>query len=76
MAARAHFLAADRPELPLGAKEVCRWMSAPTELGHGGLKRLGRYVLDHKRLVYVYPWQGAKHVETYSDTDWAGCTEA
>ena len=75
VAARANFLAADRPELQFGAKEVCRWMSAPTELGHGGLKRLGRYVLDHKRLVYAYPWQEAKHVDTYSDTDWAGCTK-
>ena len=30
-------------------------------------------ILDHKRLVYKFPWQSATHIEVYSDTDWAGC---
>ena len=37
------------------------------------LKRLGRFLEGHKRLVYQYPWQDAHMVDVYSDTDWAGC---
>ena len=54
--ARANYLAADRPELQYSAKEVCRWMSKPTELSVQSLKRLGRFIEGHKRLVYFYPW--------------------
>ena len=71
--ARANYLASDRPELQFAAKEVCRWMSAPTDLSLAALKRLGRFVKDRQRLVYFYPWQDVDRVDTYSDTDWAGC---
>jgi hypothetical protein len=71
--ARANYLASDRPELQFAGKEVCRWMSAPTDLSLVALKRLGRFLKEHKRLVYHYPWQDVDRVDTYSDTDWAGC---
>ena len=48
-------------------------MSSPTDLSLAALKRLGRFVKDHQRLVYHYPWQTVSRVDTYSDTDWAGC---
>ncbi len=73
--ARANYLAADRPELQFSSKEACRWMSAPTELSLGALKRLGRYLSEHRRLVFKYPWQTAEKVEVYSDTDWGGCAK-
>ena len=73
VAARANYIAADRPECQFPAKEVCRWMSAPTEVSLAALKRLGRYLEGRRRLVYTYPWQSADHIEAYSDTDWAGC---
>ena len=73
--ARANYLASDRPELQFPAKEVCRWMSSPTELALSALKRLGRYVVGHRRLVFHYPWQTVNRVDTYSDTDWAGCAK-
>ena len=73
VAARGIYLAADRPEVQFSAKEICRWMSAPTEGGVAALKRLGRYLEGHKRLVFRYPWQEAGSLEVYSDTDWAGC---
>ena len=73
VAARANDLASDRPELQFASKECCRWMAAPTELGLGGLKRLGRFVAGHRRLVFLYPWQTAARTDIYSDTDWAGC---
>jgi hypothetical protein len=71
--ARGNYLSSDRPELQFAAKEVCRWMSAPTDLSLAALKRMGRYVHEHRRLVYHYPWQTVSRVDTYSDTDWAGC---
>ena len=70
-AARANYLSADRPDCQYAAKEICRWMSAPTELSMAALKRLGRYLLGRPRLVFKYPFQEADSVECYSDTDWA-----
>ena len=75
VAARGNFLAADRPELQFSCKEICRWMSSPTEHSLKALKRLGRFLEGHRRLVYEYPWQDASSIETYSDTDWAGCAK-
>ena len=63
VAARANYLASDRPELQFASKECCRWMAAPTELGLGGLKRLGRFVAGHRRLVFLYPWQTAARTD-------------
>ena len=57
VAARANYLAADRPDIQFAAKEVCRSMSAPTEMALGALKRLCRYLVGARRLVYVYEWQ-------------------
>ena len=48
-------------------------MSKPGSLAQAALKRLGRYVLKHKRIVYKFPWQAVTHIEAYSDMDWAGC---
>ena len=36
------------------------------------MKRLGRYLLGHKRLVWTYPWPRAEGIDC-SDTDWTGC---
>ena len=44
LAARANYLSADRPDCQFAAKEICRWMSSPTELSMNALKRLGRYL--------------------------------
>ena len=73
LAARANYLSADRIDLQFSAKEICRFMSAPTETSVGALKRMGRYLLGHKRLVYKYPWQEAAGIDVHSDTDWSGC---
>ena len=48
-------------------------MSSPTEMSVAALKRMGRYLLGHQRLVYTYPWQQASGIDVYSDTDWSGC---
>ena len=59
LAARANYLAADRPDIQYAAKEICRWMQEPTELGVQALKRLARYLKGKPRLVFNYPWQEA-----------------
>ena len=73
LAARANYLAQDRIDLQFSAKEICRSMSSPTDMSQNALKRLGRYLLGHKRVVYRYPFQRADHIDVYSDTDWSGC---
>ena len=48
-------------------------MSSPTQTAINALKRLCRYLLGARRLVYKYEWQEADRIECYSDTDWSGC---
>jgi hypothetical protein len=72
-AARANYLAADRPDAQFAAKEVCRWMSAPTASAWNALKRLVRYLVGLPRLVFRYADQAIDAVDAYADTDWAGC---
>ena len=71
--ARASYLAADRIDILFSAKEVCRFMSCPTDLANLALKRMARYLKDRPRLVWDYPYQRADRLEVYTDTDWAGC---
>ncbi len=72
-AARANYLAADRLDCQFAAKEICRWMSKPTESSWTALKRLCRYLVGLPRLVHIYRWQCADTIDVYTDTDWAGC---
>jgi hypothetical protein len=73
LAARGNYLAQDRIDVQFAAKEICRFMSSPTESADTALKRLGRYLLGHKRMIYKYPFQRAGAIDVYSDTDWSGC---
>jgi hypothetical protein len=76
LAARANYLAADRPDMAYAAKEICRLMSAPTHGAWRALKRVARYLVGKPRMVYMYPWvDGATSAcDICVDTDWAGCT--
>ena len=51
MVARLNYLSQDRSDIQFAVKEVCRGMSKPTEGDVLKLKRLGRYLKDHPRLV-------------------------
>ena len=73
LAARANYLAADRPDCQYAAKKICRWMDQPTEWGVLALKRLARYLVGKPRLIWHYRWQQSLTMDVYSDTDWAGC---
>ena len=76
LAARANYLAADRMDIQLGAKEACRDMAAPRVASRQKLKRIARYLLRFPRGVVRYrPAEdgGEGPLEVYSDSDWAGC---
>ena len=72
-AARGNYLSADRIDAQFGCKEICRWMSSPTQMSWKALKRLARFFAGAPRLVYVYRQQDVSHIDVYTDTDWAGC---
>jgi len=72
-AARGNYLAADRIDSQFACKEICRWMSKPTDHSWQALKRICRYLRGVPRLVYTYPCQEVAGIDVYTDTDWAGC---
>ena len=74
LAGRANYVAADRIDVLYAAKEVCRFMSKPTDLAIGAFKRLARYLRARPRMVFDFEYQSAAGLEACSDTDWAGCT--
>ena len=74
IAARANYLAADRPDVMYSVKEICRQMAKPTVKGWKQLKRLARYLIMNPRTILEYPWQSREsEFEWFSDSDWAGC---
>ena len=73
-AARANYLALDRPELSFAAKELCRRMSSPRQCDLQALRRVCRYLRGAPRVVYEFGWQPAGGaLQVYADTDFAGC---
>ena len=60
IAARANYLAMDRPDVQYAAKEICRWMAAPTEASVVAFERVGRYLQGCPRIISRYPWQTAE----------------
>ena len=74
LAARANYLALDRPDIAFSTKELCRYFSTPTRESTEALKRLVRYLLGKKRLVWRFDYQDMTNtLSTYVDTDFGGC---
>ena len=53
-AARANYLAQDRPDLQFPAKEICRKMASPEDGDWSKIKRLARYLKGEPRLVQEF----------------------
>ena len=70
VAARANYLAADRPDRQYSVKEICRKMSKPGKGDWQKDVRLGRYLKGSPRCVT----EGCQAPLGYSDSDsdWAG----
>ena len=71
-AARANYLALDRPGLCFAAKELCRRMALPREADLAALRSLARYLVGASRQVYEFSMQGAMDLDVCVYTDWAG----
>ncbi len=72
-AARANYLALDRPDISQATKELCRRMSAPKAADVRALARVARYLAGAGRVVYEYPWQSRPVLRVFTDSDFAGC---
>ena len=74
LAARANYLALDRPDVAFAGKELCREFAHPTTADVEALYHLVRYLTHHPRLTYFFPWGGDTDVvDVMVDTDFAGC---
>eukprot|EP00971_Amphidinium_carterae_P202776 4023926-Amphidinium_carterae.3 len=70
---RIAYLSLDRPDLGHAVKCLSRHMQKPTQSDLADLKRVGRYLHNHRCLVNVYnkqSWPGKVTVTV--DTDFAG----
>ena len=77
LAARANYLALDRPDIQFAVKELCRSMAKPMESSRRKLVRVAKYLLHRPRLVMKYVWQDpVEHITTFSDANWAGCIKS
>ena len=74
LAARANYLAMDRPDIGYATKELCRHFQAPTKESVESLRRLVRYLAGRPRLVWFYPMQASSNrCDVFVDTDYGGC---
>ena len=64
----------DRQDCVFAIKEGCREMSKPTTGSLRRLRRTGRYLKLHPRLIWKYAMQGeVTEITVRTDADWAGC---
>ena len=76
LSARGNFLSQDRADINYTTKELCREFAGPANSSNRRLKRLARFLIHRKRLVYKYNWlddAATKELAVMVDTDFAGC---
>jgi hypothetical protein len=70
-----NYLGQDRSDIQFGVKMICQGMSRPTEGGKAKIKRVVRYLVGARRLVWTYWEKGdgedAVWIDVYVDSDWA-----
>ena len=73
MVARLNYLTQDTPDLLYPSKEVSREMARPRKGAWRKLKKVVRYMLGRKAVLWQYRWQDeVEFLETKSDSDWGG----
>ena len=74
-AARMNYLGQDRSDIQYGVKEICLGMSKPSVGGKAKIKRMVRYLVGAKRLVWKYVEKETDDetvwADVYVDSDWA-----
>ena len=74
MAARANYLALDRPDIAFATKELCRCFACPNGQALEALKRPTRYLIGARRVIWDFRFQHmTDQLTTSVDTDFAGC---
>eukprot|EP00435_Cladocopium_sp_Y103_P063045 s567_g24.t1 len=74
IAMRIGYLASDRPDLLRSTRELAKGLQNPTAYHWTLLKRIGRYLKGHGRLVQRFDNQDKiTEITVWSDTDHAGC---
>ena len=74
LAARANYLALDRPDISFATKELCRCFAAPAKAAYEALRNLGRYLVGCPRLTWEFCFQRpCESLIASVDTDFAGC---
>ncbi len=74
IAARANYLAQDRPDTQVAAQKVSRFMSRHEAIDFTRARKLGRYLMDDNRVAFNYRLQRLPEtVVVWSGTDFAGC---
>ena len=76
--ATSNYLGQDRSDIQYSVKMICQGMSKPSEGGKARIKRVVRYLVGAKRLVWKYgekdDGEEAMWVDVFVDSDWAsGC---
>jgi hypothetical protein len=71
--ARLNYLSGDCPDLQFGVKQCSREMANPTWGSWKSVKKVARYLVGRKRLVWQFKWQDyVGRAEVASDSDWGG----
>ena len=71
---RLAFLAQDWWPLKFATKETARFMQVPCEYGDNAVKRIGRFLVDHERIVLTYVRQPKPmELKCFSDSNHADC---
>ena len=73
LAARVNFLAQDSPELQFLAKELSRDMTSPTLGSWGRLKKLARFLVGRRRVLWTFVLQDEpSRIQVFADSEWDG----
>ena len=75
IAARANFLRLDCPDLQFPVKQMSREMAKPKAGSWKRMKKIARYFINRKRVIWQFNWQDRSNVShTCGDSDWGGRT--
>ena len=71
--ASGNYLGHDRPDVQLAIKQCSKTMSSPTHSSWESMKKVGRYIKAHPRVIQLFRWQDeVDKIMVQSDSDWAG----
>jgi hypothetical protein len=73
LAARLNFMSLDCPDLQFAIKQSSRDMAKPTVGSWKHLKKVARYLVGVKRVVWKFKYGGGiQHCGVWTDSDWGG----